>query len=640
MLNFITVAENDLETIQGKRCRLFEAIPDTLAAQTILDDIRSHDLKRVIVICNTVSNSQSLFKDLQAVQDEDLDIMLLHSRFLKQDRIDKETYLKSRFSQNWREQNDRRCSILISTQVIEAGINITCQVLYTQLSPMNSLLQRAGRCARFRGEQGQVKIYKSLQFLPYSKDLCELTWQVLEGHTKSEQVNENIDFRTEEHWIDLVHGNTDRLQLEKIKFGESEFIGKWNAAFFRGQESVARDLIRNVDSRSIFIQNHSLDDNEPIDIKKLVSFSLPISTLCKLFNESKDLDSNDWILKKVSLPNRSESYEQMTSGSITSIHDLKSCTNLLANSRYTYYDNQVGLLIGVNITGNNFFASVRQNKRFTSEYKYQMDTYVGHLGCLWTCWRYSFTAQSTKLRYESVRDELLQAGGALIRTKIFPDASPDETEALFEILVFFAVICHDLGKLQISWQKSMRGWQAIAHQEFHGSNPKSHLIAHTDYNPENAAQRIALRKHEKNQPRPNHAVESAYISNDILKQSLIPLLQSYFEADEEQIEFICHAVLMAVGRHHSAWVEGFSEKTTIQLHKDTQKTVMQSWKAIARFLPNILDMEEGNPSRLTYTATVNASKIKTFGEDEIEYHQLYLLIVRALRLCDQRSVQL
>lgn len=661
MLNFITVAEDDLETIQGTRCRLFEAVSSPLTAKIILDDISFCHRKRVIVICNTVSNSQSLFKDLQAAQEESLDIMLLHSRFLKQDRIDKETYLKSRFSENWREQNDSKCSILISTQVIEAGINITCEVLHTQLSPMNSLLQRAGRCARFRGEQGQVKVYKNLQFitnpneiseeiepqepdknkisfLPYCKKLCELTWQVLEENSNSEQVDKNVDFRTEERWIDFVHGSADRLQLEKIKLGEPEFRDKWNDAFFRGQEYVAKDLIRNVDSRSIFIQDHSSSDNETIDVKKLSSFSLPISTLCKLFTESRELNDNDWLFKRISLPEKCESYEQMTSVDITSIKDLRNCVSVLVNSHYAYYDNQVGLLIGINITGNDFFSSANQKKRFVSEYKYQMDTYVGHLGCLWTCWRYPFITKSTKVQYGSVRDELLQTGGALIRTKIFFDASPEETEALFEILVFFAVICHDLGKLQVSWQNSMRGWQAIAHREFCGSNPKSHLIAHTDYNPENTAQRTALRQHEKNQPRPNHAVESAYVANDILKQSLIPLLQDYFEVDKEQIQFICSAVLMAIGRHHSAWAEGFSEKTTIQLHKDVQKTVMQSWQAIARFLPNVLDMGEGNLSKLTYNA--KSFSFRAFEEDEIEYHQLYLLIVRALRLCDQRSVQL
>jgi len=660
MLNFITVSNDDLETIQGNRCRIFQVVRDPLTAKVILSDIEAHQRKRVIIICNTVSGSQSLFKDIQSLQNENLDLMLLHSRFLKQDRIVKETYLKTRFAQNWREQNDIKCSILISTQVIEAGINITCEVMHTQLSPMNSLLQRAGRCARFKAEKGKVKVYRNLEsvtdihddlkneseepkknktsFLPYSKQLCESTWQVLEKYTESDRISQNVDFRTEECWIDEVHGSTDKLQLEKIKFGETEFIDKWNAAFFRGEEYVAKDLIRNVDSRNVFIQDSSFSDDEQIDIKNLISFSLPISTLCKLFKQSTELNDGDWLFRRISLPRQSESYEQASSSNITFVKDLIKCINLLVNSRYVYYDNKVGLLIGIDVAGNQTFPTVKQLKGFKSEYKYQMDTYAGHLGCMWTCWRYPFVLQSNKSKYGSVREELLQTGGAFIKAKILFDASLDLTEALFEMLVFFAVIGHDLGKLQISWQTAMQGWQAIAYQDFCGSNPKKHLIAHTDYNPEDTAQKMALRKYERNNSRPNHAIESAYITQEILKQSLIPLLKNYFEAESDQIESICWAVLMAIGRHHSAWAAGFTEKTTIQLHQDTQKAVTHSWQAIARFLPKILDLKEGSLSRLTYTA--RSFELKTFEEDEIEYHQLYLLIVRALRLCDQRSVQL
>jgi hypothetical protein len=96
---------------------------------------------------------------------------------------------------------------------------------------MNSLLQRAGRCARFQDEQGQVLVYQTIEvnqayttlaeadlepetqestdkkqnFLPYPRETCESTWQVLQAHTESNQVNENVGFRTEETWINQVH---------------------------------------------------------------------------------------------------------------------------------------------------------------------------------------------------------------------------------------------------------------------------------------------------------------------------------------------------------------------------------------------------------------------------------------------------
>ena len=70
------------------------------------------------------------------------------------------------------------------------------------------------------------------------------------------------------------------------------------------------------------------------------------------------------------------------------------------------------------------------------------------------------------------------------------------------------------------------------------------------------AQRDRLKAYEKKYKRPNHAVESAFLSREILKNSLFPLLRDYFNADSEQIRCILHAVMMAAGRHHPAWAVG------------------------------------------------------------------------------------
>jgi hypothetical protein len=269
---------------------------------------------------------------------------------------------------------------------------------------------------------------------------------------------------------------------------------------------------------------------------------------------------------------------------------------------------------------------------------------------MWKCWCEAFpttlkrNGEWVETEMSSVRDELLQAGGQFIRTKIFPDATEDEAEALFEYLVFFAVLTHDLGKLQVKWQDVMRGWQAIAHSSFNGKNPHSHLLAHTDYNPEDKEQRNRLKAYEKKHKRPNHAVESAFLSREILKNSLLPLLRDGFNADSEQISCILHAVIMAAGRHHSAWAGGWkmgdvAKVGKIQLHPEAKKAIASSWRSISRFLPETLPLQPANLSRELYAVTKEFD-LNRFDTAQIEYLQLYSLVVRALRLCDQRSVQL
>ncbi|MHC5826922.1 MAG: CRISPR-associated helicase Cas3, partial [Nostoc sp.] len=182
------------------------------------------------------------------------------------------------------------------------------------------------------------------------------------------------------------------------------------------------------------------------------------------------------------------------------------------------------------------------------------------------------------------------------------------------------------------------------------SNPRSHLLAHTDYDPEDKStrdsegrtQKQRLIDYEKQYKRPNHAVESAYLAQDILKQSLIPLLRDHFAADDEQMKYICHTVIMAAGRHHSAWASGWdgaaisqSNIKSIQLHPQAKLAIADSWRSMTRFLPQSLPLPKASLSKDVYPIK-NKFDLNRFTSDQTEYLQLYLLVVRALRLCDQR----
>lgn len=680
-MEIVRVEDADLQEIEGNRCRTLRAISEPLTAEVILNDIKQYQRQRVIIICNTVSQAQGLFRDLDELnQDGKLTITLLHSRFLPEDRAKKEAYLKETFAQNWQQDKDNTCHVLISTQVIEAGLNITCEVMHTHLCPMNSLLQRAGRCARFRGERGEVYVYRSFHvnpvnaqlteadledepenptekkqnFLPYTNEICELTWAVLQEHTASERVDENVGVRLEEQWINTVHTPETLLQQERRANNQMNFEQQFNAAFFRGDESTANELIRFVDARSVFVWEEPIFlDEEPIDPKQLLAFSVPISTLCKVWQDVKNLGYEiDWMFKRIDNPKDrdTENYSQPVCTQITSRESLIASVRILVNPRYVYYDDRIGLLIGPDVFSNRFSSPDKPKRKLQSEYSYRMDTYVGHLVLMWKCWREAFptalkrNGESVETQISSVRDELLQAGGRFIRAKIFPNAGENEAEALFESLAFFAVLTHDLGKLQVKWQEVMRGWQAIAHSSFNGKNPRSHLLAHTDYNPEDKAQRDRLNAYEKKHKRPNHAVESAFLSREILLTSLLPLLRDYFKAEPEQISCILHAVMMAAGRHHSAWAGGWTMKDVakmgkIQLHPGAENAIASSWRSMARFLPETLPLQPANLSKELYAVT-SEFDLNRFDTAQIEYLQLYLLVVRALRLCDQRSVQL
>lgn len=106
--------------------------------------------KKVLIICNTVAMAQKLY-DL--ISDEQINVYLLHSRFIKKDRkiIENEVIRFSKSSQ---------CGICISTQIVEASLDIDFDVLFTYMSSIDSLIQRMGRIFRNRENKNhEVNIY-------------------------------------------------------------------------------------------------------------------------------------------------------------------------------------------------------------------------------------------------------------------------------------------------------------------------------------------------------------------------------------------------------------------------------------------------------------------------------------------------
>lgn len=150
----IEVDEKQLLEMPGQadKERYYYWVDEPISAENIL----KHHTTRSIAICNTVERAQELYLEVKRQKPYECEVILLHSRYLKQDRKTKENPLSLWFGPN----SERTNLILISTQVIEAGIDISAEALHTELCPANALLQRAGRCARYPNRNhGQVFVY-------------------------------------------------------------------------------------------------------------------------------------------------------------------------------------------------------------------------------------------------------------------------------------------------------------------------------------------------------------------------------------------------------------------------------------------------------------------------------------------------
>lgn len=134
--------------------------------QKIIDNYENE--KNVLVVLNTVDQSKKIYKKLKEIGDiKEEDIELLHSRFINKHRKEKSDKIK-----DFEEQNGK---IFVSTQIVEVSLDISFDVLFTELCPIDSLSQRMGRINRrvnfsnlSNNKTAKAYIYEPKDENPYS----------------------------------------------------------------------------------------------------------------------------------------------------------------------------------------------------------------------------------------------------------------------------------------------------------------------------------------------------------------------------------------------------------------------------------------------------------------------------------------
>jgi len=104
---------------------------------------------RTLVVINTVKRAQALFNELQKKKPR-ADLVLIHSRFRPGDR--------KKAMDELLKTPGKEGIISVCTQAIEAGVDVSSSVLFTELAPWASLIQRFGRCNR-DGLENDARIF-------------------------------------------------------------------------------------------------------------------------------------------------------------------------------------------------------------------------------------------------------------------------------------------------------------------------------------------------------------------------------------------------------------------------------------------------------------------------------------------------
>lgn len=447
----ISLDESELQAVYHGRDlkRTVHKVNRPLHATDILD----HPSKRVLVVVNRVARAQKLYRQVKASGRE---AILLHARFFAGDRERQRLALQESFG-----EGATGPAIAIATQVVEAGLDISAEVLLTELCPMNALVQRAGRCARFEGEQGEIFVFQVESPKPYEEAELNNTWETV-------QHGADLDPSTAAQWVESVHRQSDNDLIEKSRGGMKERREVIVAGIQRCRDGGVSHLIReNSDTVSVMISRNPVQvlprEREMISVWRTQLNRVPSGW-------TYDPDTPGF-WKRFTHPKEI--------GFIAALDPANAC-----------YTEKEGLVF--NKPGDTESPPASRPEPPIA-YQYRREPWIDHTR------------------------RVVQRAADLIDNEVIPGGLLDSEFQRAKIARYLSLAAqhHDLGKLQTSWDT----WAERYQRQLDPGYVHECSLAHTDFNPRNDEHQRAQRMSGH---RPPHAAASAFFAASLLREAGVP----------------------------------------------------------------------------------------------------------------------
>jgi len=206
------ISKNEIKKIYSSKRRtkpvfIRDYLPNYI--ENVIKDYKNG--KSVLVVLNTVKRAQEFYKNiLEKFPEAEAGIELFHSRYIVKHKWNKE----NKITQNC-------VKILVATQVVEVSLDIDYDLLYTEASYLDSLIQRVGRVNR-RGlkvfAEHNVKIFEPENYYPYNKKFLETALNILEN---SDKINSELEY------LKLTNLFYDEIWAEIKKNEENRYKKIW-----------------------------------------------------------------------------------------------------------------------------------------------------------------------------------------------------------------------------------------------------------------------------------------------------------------------------------------------------------------------------------------------------------------------------
>lgn len=579
--------------VTALRQRKWFVTESALTAETVL----ARHQRRSLALCNTVQRAQMLYQALQRhIQENglDIDVVLLHSRFLKEDRQRIEAELRDRFGK----KADRSGSwIAVATQAIEVGVDITCEALHTELAPASALIQRAGRCARFPGEQGQVVVYPVESYAPYGKGQddpgpeaswvgeMQAAWAWLEGHSGMA-----LDFAGEQALVNAVAAPRDRRVLDGLDAGAASRAQAIQNVL-SGSPPDTRLLVRDADSRLVLL--HEAPELLLSNPYGATGFNIQRVTLYGMVKGWLEREGDfPWrVLQLVEKRSAAEeSSAEYTWQPVTETRQVTGARVLVVHPELAGYLPAAGFV--ADRAAGSFRSALLPGAAVETWERpyYRLESYAEHI------------RQVLGAFVDLALPELGYVAPALERAAGWSPGSVTRA-------AWLACLFHDVGKLSEGWQ----AWAQAYQKQIGAPVAANFAAAHTDSEPGNARHQAVGRALQAR--RPNHAAESALAVGPVLVEAL---------ARNEPL--VC-ATLTAIARHHTPSVDS-GERYVLEA---------QAGQHLAEALQHLPEAQRQGLNLARIKTKGLGGAVATIRPDDLWGWLAYLLLARALRRADQEG---
>lgn len=195
----------ELRIIENKK-DLNNKIDFTFDTPLIEEILKKAEYKRILVVVNTVKQAQDVYEKVTKKKKDK--VWLFHSRYTLEDKKRIKSEIEKEFK-NPKADNDNEGKILIATQVVEASLDLDADILFTEIAPMDSLVQRMGRVLRRYREdfvyedESNVNVviftegFESGNSKVYDRELLEKTYIMLKSIGIFTSSESNSDWKLE-----------------------------------------------------------------------------------------------------------------------------------------------------------------------------------------------------------------------------------------------------------------------------------------------------------------------------------------------------------------------------------------------------------------------------------------------------------